>query len=112
MSAAQKAGPREPENAQSPYPDPSKPIECTCLCLSTNDSTIFLNNTDRILTVGQSVRAIAVNGVVERITLHPNGTYVIAVRCGLHSMKVPEELRAKYKLGFLVFREGHAEVRS
>jgi len=96
-----------PKLVQAPPPDPNAPIECTSLIL---DRPYGVNQTNSILRVDSAVATgIGIGGLCERIVLHPNGTFVVHVRHGVHR-GVPESERLKHRVQYLVFREGHGEV--
>ena len=107
------AAAESPESApvravEKPAPDPTQPIECSCLVM---DRPYGVNQTNSIIRVGSHVATgITVNGLCERIVLHPNGTFVVHIRTGVASSRLPEAEKAKHKLQYIAFREGHGEV--
>lgn len=100
----------KPKAVEKPPPDPMGPVECSCLVM---DRPYGVNQTNQIIRVGSAVATgIEVGGLCERIVLYPNGTFLVHVRRGIGTMKIPEAERLKHAVCYMVFREGHAEVIS
>lgn len=96
-----------PRVVPKPAPDPSEPIELSSVNLM---GPWAVNQHDPVIKVGSAIQnGIATGGMVERIVLHPNGTFVVHVRKGV-AANVPRADRERMQMQYLVFRGGVGEV--
>ena len=99
--------PESPKLVQKQPPDPSGPIDCAAIILT---HPYGINQTDSIVRVGSAIQTgVNIGGLVERIVLHPNGTFLVHVRRSVMKNMLESE-KAKFPVQYMVFREGHAEV--
>lgn len=104
---ASESPPESPKLVQKPSPDPSGPIDCSAIIL---DHPYGINQPNSIVRVGSAIATgVTVGGLVERIVLYPNGTFLVHVRRSVTSQMLDSE-KAKFPVQYMVFREGHAEV--
>ncbi len=106
-AATEAIEPVTPKLVARPEPNPLEPIELYSVNLM---GPWAVNMHDPVIKVGSGIQnGIATGGMVERIVLHPNGTFVVHVRKGAGT-QVPAAERVKMPMQYLVFRDGVGEV--